>query len=467
MLVAVAVVLQLVGSALPARATHPCASPPPGGPPSDCSHTYRQPPPAEPTRVVTAADDGATVRLTAGQRLRVELVPTRPGDVWQGLDRSTGLLLLTDSSASNTGTVATFDAAGVPSYVQSVTPRRDGPYVLAARTDAECAHAELACDRTPQTWRLTVYVDISANPAQRQPAPCEPTGTPPAGLELTQYAGGRVVAASGTVLTVRGGCRYRPRHVPQASGDVLFRSSAGRASGSPRGGVFRAVRPGEATVEFAEDPACPYDGSPSPCPTYAFPTTPGSTDVRVVDASGCVEPLRATAASLLAGGRVGLSTRATPGAAVEVWFRSGPTAPFTLRRTLTAGADGSVATSFVAADDTAYYATSGSCTTPVAQTDVWPLISGPARVTRGDTVTLTVRAARGGPLTVFFRRAGEQVFRGRRYGFVGPSGLVRFTYRADADYRYYARYDRITQPEDGGNSLVASRYGNTGLTQAR
>ncbi|MCA1823650.1 MAG: hypothetical protein LC640_05190 [Frankia sp.] len=473
-----------------ALATHPCStadptptptqssspSPLPSGwySPSDpCGHMYRSPEPVAPPLRVTNADNGATVRLTSGQELQVELTPERAGDVWQGPDRAVWLLHLWHFSTSTDGTSASFDAQGVdPNYFPSRTDTK-GPYVLDAYSDALCAHQAPACDYTPAHWSLTVYIDYSRNPAAGSSHACDASAMPPASaatsFNATPYSGGTVAIPLDGAVSVFERCESRRWQIPRSS-DELFRDVASMSSGAVYG-HFLGARPGESVIDYETFHACyayPYQDAIA-CESIAPQFPVGYVNVRVAAVgSGCLNgPLQPSATTVPFGSRISLSGGTTaPGGGVEIYFRPGYESPFTRRRVLTADAAGNYVTSYLANNDYSYYAVAGSYTSPIGTTIVMPTISGPPRVARGSTVTLTVRAAPGASVVIYFRRYGETVFHGRRAGQTDASGTFTATYRADADYRYYAVHQRYV-PDGRGGYTSDFRQSNTGLTQAR
>jgi hypothetical protein len=68
-----------------------------------------------------------------------------------------------------------------------------------------------------------------------------------------------------------------------------------------------------------------------------------------------------------------------------------------------------------------------------------PGVEGPASVARGAVVQLTVRAQAGLRVELLFRRRGASEYVVRRYGTTDSHGTYATSYRADDDYRYFAR----------------------------
>lgn len=462
--VATAILVATAAAGVPAAlASHPCYQ---GQPPEECTHQYRQPPPPDPDVAVGNADNGTTVRLTSGQRLIISLVPTRPGDLWQGPERSVDWLTLSQLSIADNETTATLDASGVPDYIK-VEQMSRGPIAVAATTDARCTHDPVPCEYTPQSWSITVYVDVPQNPARSRYESCTSTSAPPtAGLELTEYAGGTVAVARGEELTATIPCTTTDVTVPRA-GPELFRQSAYLQPGGYRFGHFIAARTGDTAVTFERDPRCAHEQYGMCTAVYSLPLTSTTVGVHVASPDApCVTAVSTSSGRVSYGRSITVTGTATPGAVVAIWFRRSDTDPFTKRRALVAGADGGFSTSYVADGDYAVYATAGRCTTPVVRTTVSPTVAGPAHVRKGSTVTLTVRApGPNGSVQIAFRRAGSTVFSTRRNGQTDSRGVWTTTYIADADYRYYATYTRYFGGSGYAYTQWEQRRSNLGLTQ--
>ncbi len=141
---------------------------------------------------------------------------------------------------------------------------------------------------------------------------------------------------------------------------------------------------------------------------------------------------------------------------VSILFRKRGEANFQVRRQLSPDADGHFATTYTALNDYRYYAAGDNCDSSRALTQVSPVLSGPAVVRRGSTVTLTVRAPAGSDVRVFFHRAGHPGYAPRRFGVTDVNGLYTTSFTASDDYRYFASVG----PEP-------RRLSNLGLTQVR
>lgn len=149
------------------------------------------------------------------------------------------------------------------------------------------------------------------------------------------------------------------------------------------------------------------------------------------------------------GSTVPLVGTAAPGAAVGIYFRRRGATFFTQRRTLTADSGGTFATSYLALDDYRYFAAALGCTSPLGLTQADPVLVGPLTSPRDALVDLTLHALPGVPVVLYFHRDNSVGYSPRRFGRTSLDGLFTATYRADADYRYYA----LTGP-DGRTSAV-------------
>lgn len=128
------------GSASPA---HTSGS---GGPVGPEGGTPSQP--ASTPASLTAADSGATVRLTAGQSIMVTLVPAPPFS-WHLPAAAGSVVHRTDASGGYPGSRparATFRAV------------RPGRAVLSAIDDAQCLHARHPCMLPQRSWRAVIIV---------------------------------------------------------------------------------------------------------------------------------------------------------------------------------------------------------------------------------------------------------------------------------------------------------------------
>ncbi|MCA1823665.1 MAG: hypothetical protein LC640_05265, partial [Frankia sp.] len=303
---------------------------------------------------------------------------------------------------------------------------------------------------------VTVVVDGSSSLDGVGYGPCDantPLPPPPSGtFILDPYAFGTVNVTNGDALSLTVRCSGLPWAAPTAEPPLFLDALAMHG-----GGLYAhyvAARSGSATVRTQQDATCFYVATPC-----TFPVRQLIVDVRVLPAgSGCIGRDLTAASSARYGNTVAVSGTASPGTEVEVYFRGGRLYEFSRRRVLTAGASGAFATSFSATEDYAYYATAGGCTSAIRTVAVLPTISGPQVVVRGTTVRLTVHAPNYGRVSVYFHRAGSSGYQLRRTGFVESFGTFTTTYRADADYRYYATY----RAADGG-----LRTSNIGLTQVR
>lgn len=124
---------------------------------------------------------------------------------------------------------------------------------------------------------------------------------------------------------------------------------------------------------------------------------------------------------------------------VSISFRKRGQTAFSVRRQAEpAGQQGVFNVYFTADDDYRLYASKQRCDSQPILVTAAPVITGPATVRKGSTVTLAVRATPGMPLAVAFRRSGQTTFAVRRTGTADSRGVYSTTYKADADYQYYA-----------------------------
>jgi hypothetical protein len=97
---------------------------------------------------LTAADNGATVRLTTGHSITVTLVPTPPFS-WH-LPAATGSIL--HRTAASGGYPARRPARATFRAV------RPGRAVLSAIDDTQCLHAQPACMLPQRSWHVVIIV---------------------------------------------------------------------------------------------------------------------------------------------------------------------------------------------------------------------------------------------------------------------------------------------------------------------
>jgi hypothetical protein len=125
---------------------------------------------------------------------------------------------------------------------------------------------------------------------------------------------------------------------------------------------------------------------------------------------------------------------------VSIAFRRRGQTGFSVRRQFSLPNEyASYKTYFTADDDYRIYAFNERCDSPRILVAAAPVVSGPVKVRTGSIVTLSVRATPGMPLELAFRRAGQTTFSVRRTGTANSSGVLTTTYRADADYEYFAQ----------------------------
>ena len=442
----VAVVLPpLAGT--PAVATHPCASgsptpydPNPSADHDACTGSIR-PAPAQGSEIVlTDADNGRTVTMGLGQRLRVEL-QHGGSDIWSDVVAENALHRFS-IAVLHDRTRASFSAQS-PTAGQHVT----------ATTDMACFHSEPACASPQRQWQVTVVIENrpdstpSPSPTRQCMHQVVPTSSPDT-VVVDESADGRTIRVQrGQRIQVafsgckQGGVDYQPA----VGGGPLFRESA---SGTNPGGAvswFRAMAVGTTTVTAVLDAECLHRSDGCAVVARVWQVT-----IEVVASCALIGP--STARS---GGVAQLSGRADPNASVQVWFRQRGASEFVVRRELTADVNGAYLTSFVANDDYRWYATSGSCTTATGLTQVTSWIQGPRYVARGSVVPLEVHGPANASVAVYLRPPGG-TFRLARTGRLDSNGTFRTSYVARTDQRYYA----VTGPD--GRASTAG-----GLTQVR
>ena len=136
---------------------------------------------------------------------------------------------------------------------------------------------------------------------------------------------------------------------------------------------------------------------------------------------------------------------------VGIAFRKRGHTTFTVRRhVVPAGEQGTFKIYFTPDDDYRLYAFNDYCDSQPILVVAAPIVSGPVGVRTGSVVTLTVRATPGMAVGVAFRREGQSTFTIRRTGTTNSSGYFHTTYRADADYEYYA----LEQPGQRSESRI-------------
>ena len=155
----------------------------------------------------------------------------------------------------------------------------------------------------------------------------------------------------------------------------------------------------------------------------------------------CANALQLSAPSAVeVGSQVLVSLSRSDTATATISFRKRGQTSFTVRRVVPSGQQYSdFQTYFKADDDYRIYASTERCDSQPILVTAAPVITGPASVRKGSQVTLTVRATPGMPLAVAFRRSGQTTFAVRRTGTANTSGVYTTTYKADADYQYYAQ----------------------------
>ncbi|MCU1692560.1 MAG: hypothetical protein JWM64_1651 [Frankiales bacterium] len=355
------------------------------------------------TTVVTEAQDGATVTVVVGRRLRVALSRCSAGG---GLVPPVAADLLERDAASS-------QQPGAASAV--FLARRTGRTTVTAGSDAPCTSDPAPCTPGPG---FSLTVDIVPAPACAQPDAVGLSASP------AQVAPGDLVTLD---VAYRQPCGQPQEHALRVT---ALQTDLQRELGTL---TTRA-----ASVDTA---------STTDTPTVTTEYRAGGATARVEVAGyvgSCAGAVALTGpATARPGATVPLQGRAAPGERVEVLFRrTGTGTPFVpgwvVRRTLTAGADGSFRTSYAAAGDEDVYASAGRCSSRPTTVRVLPTVSGPATVRRGTTVSLTVRGPAAAPVRVLFHAAGTSGYTVRRTGTLDARGTLRVTYRADVDQRWYA-----------------------------
>ncbi|MCU1691610.1 MAG: hypothetical protein JWM64_701 [Frankiales bacterium] len=375
--------------------------------PAACTPAPRaQPSPSPGAVYVTSADDGATVRMPRDGTVFVQLDGACGTPSWTPPTAS-GPLFRT--SAGLDRTVATVDGA----FRATAT----GTATVSASSDARCLHTVPSCAVVQRAF--TVTVEVSASPAQ----PC----TRPAATTAFEVSPGRV--AAGDAVRVSGGHRdLCDDAAPEPVHDF-------RLLATPQGGAEREVRAVRATW-FVDETLRPDRTTSYRLFMDGRPLEPfGSATVTVDRVSGSCTGLVLRGPARAAAGSVVTPSGAAPDTGtVTVLFRRRGEASFTARRTLVPGPDGRISTTFSATDDHRWYASTARCDSAPGLTQAVPVVTGPAVVRRGQTVTLRVLAPVGVRTLLFFRGPGEP-FSPRRT-FTGPGTT---TYVATVDQRYYPR----------------------------
>ncbi|MCU1589982.1 MAG: hypothetical protein JWP11_1238 [Frankiales bacterium] len=188
--------------------------------------------------------------------------------------------------------------------------------------------------------------------------------------------------------------------------------------------------------------------------TYSQPPSVGVTVDRTAGSCSGVLDLRAPATAR-AGSTVAVTGMTSDTSTVSILFRKRGQTAFQVRRSLTPAADGTFSTSFTADDDYRLYAATSRCDSPPVLVPATPTVAGPATAARNRTVKVLVRAAAGVPISLYFHRIGTTGYALARRGTTVANGTYTATYKATADYRYYA----VTGPD--------SRRSNVALTRVR
>jgi hypothetical protein len=188
--------------------------------------------------------------------------------------------------------------------------------------------------------------------------------------------------------------------------------------------------------------------------TYSQPPSLDVTVDRTAGTCSGVIALQAPATATV-GSTVALTGTTSDTSTVTILFRRRGQLAFMNRRALSPLPDGTFATSYQPDDDYRLYASTDRCDSPPVLIQALPIVNGPAATRRNSTVTVRVRAAAGVVVNLYFHRAGTVGYALQRQGSTTAYGTYTTTYRATADYRYYA----VTGP--------GSRRSDTVLTQIR
>ena len=445
-----AIVLAVLAIALPplgstgASATHPCPtgspapspSPSPTGtpaPPDRYSHPACSDDPPAPTAAdvtVNASADGTTVHLTVGQRLGVQLTaPYDSAETWSDIAAG-GALYRTRLYVGGYETDAVF-----------VAQRTSTGEPVTATTDLLCRHQDAPCPSGVHTWSVTVVVDEpspTASPSSN-PQPCYAYPPPSASsgtVVLQPGDDGRTVqVAQGDRVSVYlgGDCPAGGGYQPATSSGPLYRDGVDEYQPGATAAFFRAVGTGRTTVTAATDAPCLH-GSPR----CAIAQRLWTVTVDIVPASCTLTG----PAAVPSGSSVPLTGRVAPGASVQIWFRQRGGTQFVVRRTATAGPDGTFTASYAGYDDYRWYATAGSCTTAAGLTRVTSWATGPRYASRSSVVPVVVHGPAGATVALYLRAPGGAFHLGRT-GQLDAQGVWRTSYVATADQRYYA----VTGPD--------------------
>jgi hypothetical protein len=420
----VAVALPPLGS-MPASATHPCGMNSDGttfdsDPTADHAACPGPRPAPRPGDVqLTDADSGKTVTVTPGTRVYVDLHPPS-GQIWS------------DVNAGGSFHRDYLDVqSGISSAVFTAEGTTDGQQIQ-AQTDIACAHSEPRCLPPSQQWSVTVVVSGAASPAPSpspSAEPCTPAPRPVTNATVLTEASDRTtvqVPRGQPLLVSFAGCSGLDLVAPDGGGPLYrYRVRASNPGGVTA--VYRAMALGTTTVSSHSDPPCSH--ATNPCPT-AFRSW--TVTVQVVEPCALTGP-----ADVPSGSNVPLAGTAAAGASVQIWFRQRGATDFVVRRTVTAGSDGTFTAQYAGNDDYRWYATSGDCTTPPGLTQVTSWLIGPRYATRGSVVPISAHGPAGASVALYFRPPGGGFSLGRT-GRLDRTGSFRASYVAMTDQRYYA-----------------------------
>ncbi len=282
---------------------------------------------------------------------------------------------------------------------------------------------------------LAAAQEVTPEPTSSQPAPSPSACTRPI-YEAWSVAPDR--AAAGDPVTVSGARRdlclsSEPPHdirlLARPQGAAAFVQVAQTTTGS-NGGFSLPQRPTLTTTYRVT-----LDGR-------EMNNYPTNSDSVVVDrlSGSCANALTLYApGTVTVGTPVLVNGNSSDTSTISISFRKRGQTAFSVRRQAEpAGQQGVFNVYFTADDDYRLYASDERCDSQPILVTAAPVITGPATVRTGSTVTLTVRATPGVPFAIAFRRAGETTFVVRRTGTAASNGTYTTSYKADADYQYYA-----------------------------
>ena len=239
------------------------------------------------------------------------------------------------------------------------------------------------------------------------------------------------------------------------------------ATGTPRAAVSLWLRR-EGEPHFTRRAEGRFDAAgrfttryPADRPTTYFARTAGAVSAEGGTGLGPVlnELDLVAPTTVVAGRTVTLAVQGTPRAPVAVWFSREGERSFTRRREGVLGADGMYRTSFVAAVDHAFFATSGGRSSarrstrttgaPTAPAAAAPAVrlSAPATVAAGTEVPVTVTGRPHAAVELWTRPRGAAVWSRLRTGVFGADGRWGTSYPGRDDVEVWAASGGTTSAE--------------------